>query len=126
MLSFECDGTIPPDASAGAQPLLSGVEDLQILYGRDTDATADSSANLYQDLPASAAEWGQVVSVRVCVLIRSENEGIAPAGTSYFNCAGALGTAADDAARFSTAADTRLRRAFVATFALRNRITAIP
>ena len=123
---FECDGTITPDPSLGAQPILSGVEDLQILYGRDTDTTADYSANLYTPQPANAAEWGQVVSVRACVLVHSENEGVAPANSPYFNCAGALGTAANDAARFSSNADTRLRRAFVATFALRNRIKAIP
>lgn len=123
---LECNGTIPPDPTAAAQPILSGVEDLQILYGRDTDTPADYSANLYAPQPANAAEWGQVVSVRACVLVHSENEGVAPAGSSYFNCKGALGREANDAERFSSNGDTRLRRTFVATFALRNRIKAIP
>ena len=125
-MSSNATGLLRQTPTAGAQPLLSGVEDLQILYGRDTDTPADSSANLYDPQPDNAAEWGQVVSVRACVLVQSENEGAAPANSPYFNCAGALGTAANDAARFSSNADTRLRRAFVATFALRNRIKAIP
>jgi type IV pilus assembly protein PilW len=120
---LQCDGVIaasPPTPGTG-QPLLSGVEDLQILYGIDTNS--DQAADRYTEAPTN---WTQVITARVCVLIRSDNEGIAPANQPYFNCAGALGTAANDAARFSTAADTRLRRAFVATFTLRNRVTAIP
>jgi type IV pilus assembly protein PilW len=125
---LQCDGVIAstPTTPAGGQPLLSGVEDLQILYGRDTDTPADYSANLYDPQPDYAVEWGQVVSVRACVLVHSENEGVAPDDSYYFNCKGALGREANDAERFSSNADTRLRRAFVATFALRNRIKAIP
>ena len=110
-----------PDDGSGVE-LLENVEDLQILYGIDT--SGDQSADRYT---ASPGNWNQVVSARVCLLIRSENQGSAPAGQTYFNCAGALGTAANDAARFTTVTtDTRLRRAFVATITLRNRITIIP
>lgn len=112
--------TACPAADAGEQ-LLENVEDLQVLYGIDT--TSDASADRYTATPA---DWTQVVTARVCVLVRSDSDGIAPANSSYFNCDGALGTAANDAARFSTGADTRLRRPFVATFTLRNRVTAIP
>ena len=113
--------TACPGSGVGA-PLLDNVEDLQILYGIDTGG--NQSADLYTATPGN---WNQVVSARVCLLIRSEAQGSAPAGQTYFNCAGALGTAASDAARFTTVTtDTRLRRAFVATITLRNRITVIP
>ncbi|WP_295580411.1 PilW family protein [uncultured Lamprocystis sp.] len=120
---LQCDGTIAaaPAAPGGGQPLLEGVEDLQFLYGIDTNT--DQSADRYVAAPGN---WNQVVSARVCVLVRSEDQGSAPSHQTYYNCAGALGTAATDAERFSTATDTRLRRAFVATFTLRNRITVIP
>ena len=111
--------TACPATDAGAE-LLPNVEDLQIVYGIDT--TGDLSADRYTETPGN---WAQVVTARLCLLVRSENEGIASSQT-YFNCAGALGTAANDAARFTAAADTRLRRAFVATFSLRNRITGVP
>ncbi|WP_295444248.1 PilW family protein [uncultured Thiodictyon sp.] len=112
--------TTCPATDAGA-PLLDNVEDLQVLYG--IDSNDDQSADSYTATPVN---WTTVVTVRVCVLVRSEIPGGAPAGQTYFNCSGALGTAANDETRFTPATDTRLRRAFVATFALRNRITRIP
>jgi type IV pilus assembly protein PilW len=104
-------------------PLVSNVEDLQILYGVDTNG--NQSANLYTATPAN---WNQVVTVRACVLIRSEQTGITTVAQTYRNCAGALGTATGSAA-LTTAASTdnrRLHRAFVATFNLRNRVTNLP
>lgn len=104
-----------PGSSAGIN-LLDNVEDLQVLYGIDT--TGDQSANRYVDTPM---DWNQVVSVRVCILIRSPNVGVVAGNQRFLNCAGALGTAAPGA-EFTTAADSRLRRAFFATYSLRNRI----
>ncbi len=115
-LDLECDGNVV----AGAQPLISNVEDLQVLYGIDTDG--NQSADQYIATPA---DWDQVVSARVCVLIRSEEQGISAVAQNFLNCAGALGTAAGNAA-FTAAGDSRLRRAFVGTFNLRNRIRILP
>ena len=119
---LECDGI---DVDNAFQPLVSNVEDLQILYGIDNDGGVIPSANRYTATPGN---WNQVVSVRVCVLIRSEQAGITTlqAGSTtqwqrYLNCAGALGTATG-AAAFTNAADSRLHRAFVSTFNLRNRV----
>jgi type IV pilus assembly protein PilW len=121
-LELECDGI---DVDNAFQPLVSNVEDLQILYGIDNDGGVIPSANRYTATPGN---WNQVVSVRVCVLIRSEQAGITTlqAGSTtqwqrYLNCAGALGTATG-AAAFTDAADSRLHRAFVSTFNLRNRV----
>jgi type IV pilus assembly protein PilW len=100
-------------ASAVTSPLISNVEDLQFLYGIDT--SGDRSADSYTAAPG---DWNQVVSVRACILIRSQDQGITTSGQPNVSCGVALGTAATSAA----AADTRLRRVFVATFNLRNRV----
>lgn len=115
----------PPSAcpvAGSGNELLQNVEDLQVLYGIDTDG--NQSADQYT---ASPANWNQVVSTRVCVLIRSANQGIAIGRQTYLNCAGALGIATGAAASTTAAVgDSRLRRAFVGTFNLRNRVTLLP
>ena len=88
-------------------PLLSNIEDLQVVYGISTDSLP--SVNQYVELPA---DWNQVVSARVCVLARSEKTNIASAG-NYLDCNGNS---------VAIPADRRLRKAFTATFNLRNRI----
>lgn len=114
-----CDGN---DALAAASPLVSDIEDVQILYGIDTNK--DQSADRYMATPAN---WAQVVSARVCVQARSANS-VNNAPQTFLNCAGALGTAATAAAAFTAAGagDLRLRRTFVATYNLRNRVTDVP
>lgn len=105
-----------PGAAPTGQPLLDNVEDLQILYGIDNgigSESGDQSANQYVATPAN---WGQVVTARVCVLIRSEKTGIVAAG-NYLDCNGAA---------VAVPADRRLRRAFTATFNLRNRVNSLP
>lgn len=113
---LQCDGTIAvapvaPGAPPSGIELVENVEDLQILYGIDTNG--DQSANQYVPLPAN---WDQVVTARVCVLIRSEKTNIVSAG-SYLDCNGAA---------VAVPADRRLRRAFSATFNLRNRVNISP
>lgn len=114
---LRCLGTIAaapaaPGAPPIGQPLLDNIEDLQVLYGIDTDG--DQSANQYAAAPA---DWTQVVTARVCVLVRSDKTNIVPAGNSYLNCNGAA---------VAVPADRRLRRAFTETFNLRNRINILP
>lgn len=114
---LRCAGSIAvAPVAPGAPPtgavLVENVEDLQIFYGIDT--TGDQSANQYVDFPA---DWDRVVTARVCVLIRSENTNIASAGNSYLDCNGAV---------VAVPADGRLRRAFSATFNLRNRVNVLP
>ncbi len=116
---------VPPAACLTANDgveLVRGIEDLQVLYGIDTNG--DQSADRYIATPAN---WNQVVTARVCVLVRSENQGISVGRQTYLNCGGALGTLAGNAA-FTTAVagDTSLRRTFVATFNLRNRVNLLP
>lgn len=115
---LECDGI---DAGTAFQPLVSNVEDLQFLYGIDNDGSLDQSANLYVTAN-NVANWNQVVSVRACVLIRSEEQGITTSAQSFLNCANAL----SGTSTLTAATDSRLRRTFVATFNLRNRVTNLP
>jgi len=120
--NLECDGT---DADATFQPLVSDIEDVQILYGLDTVGN-DQSADQYTPT-LTAANQGQVVSARVCVQARSGNS-VNNTPQTFLNCSGALGTAATAAAAFTAAGanDLRLRRTFVATYNLRNRVTNVP
>jgi type IV pilus assembly protein PilW len=116
---LQCDGNA--DGTVDHQALVADIENVQVLYGIDTNA--DQSADRYVATPAN---WGQVVSARVCVQARSAN-GVNNAPQTFLNCGGALGTLTG-AAAFTTAAagDFRLRRSFVATYNLRNRVSLVP
>ncbi len=62
-------------ATSSAEELLVGVENMQLVYGVDTDATQDGVANRYVDADdidgTGNLEWGRVTSVRLELLIRS-------------------------------------------------------
>ena len=64
-------------------------------------------------LTARADRWGKVLTVRICVVVRSENP-VAPDTTSasYVKCDGNVDT---------SKTDLRLRRAYSTTVVLRNR-----
>ncbi len=123
--NLRCTGSV-----GGAQPLVENVEDLQVVYGiDDTDVSGNPnyrSADLYVAAP-TAAQLPSVVTARVCVQIRSVNNGLTSSPQKYLNCAGALGVDTS-ATGFTTAAvgDLRLHRSFVATYNLRNRVAAAP
>lgn len=112
------------DAGAGAQPLVADIEDVQILYGLMNTPTDPLQSAVQYTPTLTAANQGQVISARVCVQARSANN-VNRTPQRFLNCDGALGTGG---AAFTTAAagDLRLRRTFVATFNLRNRITNVP
>lgn len=90
------------------QEMVDGVENLQILYGQDTDDPTDGSVNSY--VPAGAvSDWGAVVSIRVAVVTRSylDNATSQPQEYSIF------GTD-------YMPNDRRFRQVYTATFAVRN------
>lgn len=65
-----CDGN-----GSSAQPMVEGVEAIRILYGVDTDSDTHRSVNKYvTSTDLSSAEWSQVVSVKVAVLLRTLKE----------------------------------------------------
>lgn len=103
------------------QALVADIENFQVLYG--VDLGNDQSADRYYETPP---DWSRVVSARVCVLARSPNS-VNNAPQTYLNCEGALGRPNGGAPTTTAAAgDLRLRRVFVATLNLRNRITNLP
>lgn len=61
--------------NGAAQELIEGVEDMQILYGKDTDATPDGVPNVYlragQTGLTTSEHWARVHSIRVGLLIRT-------------------------------------------------------
>ncbi len=95
------------------QILISGVENFQVLYGEDLDG--DYSADRYVPADYGFINWADVVSVRLCLLMRSD----APANpfteqqTFYL-----IGTTYTPAA-----ADKYLRTPLTFTILLRNMLT---
>lgn len=121
--SLYCKGN---GVASTAQPLVENIEDMQFTYGavKATDpATAGVAGYLTADqvrtqvnmagLANDAERWAKVITVRICVLVRSEMPVAADAASArYLKCDGTLET---------TPADLRLRRAYHATVVLRNR-----
>jgi type IV pilus assembly protein PilW len=108
------------NAGALTARLLSGVEDLQVIYGVDADS--NQSADIYTANP-TAAQWPNVVTAKVCVMLFSIEQGLATTSQRPLDCPRALGMATGQP---NVINDTRLHRAFVATFNLRNRVTKMP
>ncbi len=54
------------------EEVIEGVENMQVLYGVDTDA--DGVANSYQTAANVGGQWRNVVSVQVALLVRSNDE----------------------------------------------------
>jgi type IV pilus assembly protein PilW len=79
---------------------------MQITYGVDANGTG--SANYYVNA-SSVSDWSKVVSLHVSLLLRSQEDNLAPVAQTYqYNGAA------------TTAADSRLRTVFNTTIALRN------
>ncbi len=97
------------DGTNAAVPLLEGVEDMQILYGIDSDA--DKIPNRYVNAGA-VVDWTTVVAVRIALLVRTVNQVAATATAQNYTLL--------DAAAYKPN-DRYLRRLFVSTITLRNR-----
>ncbi|NOU43674.1 MAG: hypothetical protein HOO87_08990 [Methyloglobulus sp.] len=108
----------------GITQLVEGVENLQIVYGVDTNS--DFVPDYYSPAFATVADakWAQVVSVRVSLLLRTLDDNIASEPLPYtFN--GVTGTDTYDPITGlvnNPATDRRIRRVFTTTIALRNRL----
>ena len=123
--SLYCRG----NGGGSPQPLVENIEDMQFSYGTvnaSTTDTAVTTASVAGYLPADeivsnaslaaladdAARWKKVVTVRICVVVRSELPVVSDAASAhYFNCDGDL----------TIPPDLRLRRAYSTTVVLRNR-----
>jgi type IV pilus assembly protein PilW len=93
------------------------VENMQILYGEDTDADSegangDGTANRYVAIDTADLDVDKVVSVRLSLLARSLNNNLTTTPSPYtFN-----GTAVTPGAT-----DKYLRKVFTTTITLRNK-----
>lgn len=93
--------------SLSNQELVEGVEDMQVLYGEDTDG--DGSANKYVTADA-VGNMGNVVSMRISLLMRTADDNLVNSPQTYNYNGSSV-----------TATDRRIRRVFNSTVKLRNR-----
>lgn len=98
------------NAGNPAQELVQGVDNMQILYGVDTNQ--DSAADVY-DTAAQVPNWSEVVSVRIALMVSGSK---ATAQISNPTTLQMLGQ------NESVPQDHRLHRIFTTTIALRNRL----
>jgi type IV pilus assembly protein PilW len=120
--SLYCRG----NGNAIPQPLVENIEDMQFVYGTAAAAATStlsvagylSASGIANDaglaaLASDADRWSKVVTVRICVLVRSEAFVVSDADSAqYVQCDGTVNTAPPD---------LRLRRAYTTTVVLRNR-----
>lgn len=123
MTSLYCKG----NGATAALPLVDNIEDLQFSYGVISAANTDRAATVagylsanqintqadMASLPNDAARWAKVLTVRVCIVVRSEFPVVANLPSArYLRCDGTLESAPPD---------LRLRQAYRTTVLLRNR-----
>ncbi len=88
--------------------LIEGIEDMQILYGVDTDT--DGTANYYVSAN-NVVNMAQVISIRISLLAATVDDNLAAQPLTYtYNGV------------TTTPADLRIRRVFNTTIAMRNRL----
>lgn len=105
-------------ATPVVQELISGVENMQILYGLDNDG--DGVANQYMNAAtvSATAAWTNVVTVRIGLLIRSTAGSRSQLDTSLYSV---LGTSIGTTTAISHPVDRRLRQVITTTIQVRNR-----
>lgn len=100
------------------QPIVQNVADMRLRFGIAADG-ASSKVEQYLNTAAEVdalggsadQNWSRVVTVRLCLLMRSESASPADVGTSYIDCDGTT----------ATASDGFIRRSYIQTVAVRNR-----
>ena len=109
--------TTDPSKASGFdyQELVPGVENLQLLYGVDTTGSGTPSEYDTADVVNANGYWGQVVSVRVALLLRSDTGAVTlPPTAATYNLLGTV---------IQAPLDTRLRQVFTATIGVRNHMS---
>ncbi len=93
------------------QELVEGIENMQILYGVDTNN--DNTPDFYEKADSVLLNWPNVVSIRISLLVVSLDDNVAAQPIPYvFNNAPPF-----------TPPDRRIRRVFTSIIALRNRLS---
>lgn len=104
------EGNVVTSLALNDECLLSGVENMQVLYGEDT-AGNDAIADTYVAADA-VTDWQRVVSMKVALLFATEDYNIEPDTSTY----DLLGTTIDPSN------DNRRRKVASATIQMRNRL----
>lgn len=135
--SLMCAGNGGVTPYATPQPFVENVEDMRLMFGVSAPLSTNTVASGYMSAAevgaqtgtagvfadtdftdlAATARWAKVVSVRVCLVMRSSAVVLpaSDAAPQYYNdCSGTK----------VRTVDGRLRRAFAATVLLRNRVAA--
>ncbi|HEX2667592.1 MAG TPA: PilW family protein [Gammaproteobacteria bacterium] len=105
--------------------LVSGIENMQVLYGVGDGSDAPVTVNFQTaDTIDAAGAWNKVVSIRVALIARSDDNAVekAPVDAPVFHML-ASDPVADkngDGFELTLPQDRRLRRYFVQTFSVRN------
>jgi type IV pilus assembly protein PilW len=97
-------------------PLVEGIEDMQIEYGRDTTGGGDGAADVYTASPASVAQWSQVVSLRLHLLARNTEPSAGYTDTKTYR----LGVKADNSANDVTPGGAFRRHAYTEVIRVQN------
>lgn len=99
--------------NAAGQALVENIEDMEVTYGvKPAAGSAVAQAYLSAEDVRSAGAWARVVSVRVCLVMRSADK-VEDSATDYQGC--------DPFAEKTSATDRRMHRAFTSTFLVQNR-----
>jgi len=99
-----------------AQELVEGIEQMQILYGEDTDPTPDSTANYYVTAN-NVVDMTKVVSIRISLLAATLDDNLASQPLPYTYNGTTIDTTTTPAVT-----DRKIRRVFNTTIAVRNRL----
>lgn len=100
-------------SGSASEELVEGVENLQVLYGVDTDGDRSADTYLRADEVATANQWERVVSLRLEMLVQSPDDNLATEPMSYV--IGGVTTP-------YVSADRRLRQVYSSIVTLRNRV----
>ncbi|TXH90660.1 MAG: hypothetical protein E6Q78_02430 [Rhodoferax sp.] len=105
---------------SNGQPLVENVEALKFWYG-EADAANTRQVVRYveadTDLTNKVTDWGRVVSVKICLLMRSAEQvrNAEEGALTYLDC--------DNQTRTNAVGDRYARRAYFTTVTLRNRMS---
>ncbi len=109
-----CRTLAEDDSTLAEATIIPGVENIQLLYGEDTDAT-DSATNATKYVSAgNVVNWNNVVSVKLGVLVNSQSDIATSDDGVAYDLQGQTQIAA--------ANDHMRRRAYSATVVVRNRM----
>jgi type IV pilus assembly protein PilW len=107
----DADGTNGQSYIAPEVELIRGVENMQILYGIDSNGDGDANNYVTADDPALSS-WNEVVSVKISLLMSTPDTVPTSGEGNIYNVNGTY---------FDPADDDRLRKVYSTTIQLRNR-----